>query len=484
MKKQLLLAIVILGGHVCSLWSQQANTLYFMDRVPQTNLLNPAVQISCKYYVGIPLLSSFHFNLSSTGFSYNTIYGGDKIISTSDLDNVVKKSHRVDMLSSELQINLLALGYRWSDYYFTFNVIEKAGAYASYPGSALELAWYGNSRYIGETVNLNNLRANLDYYREYSLGVSKVISDYLTFGVRAKLLFGKANVYTAKSQSSITTDAKTWNLEGKSEIEIKTSLPVDYTFDQKGFPSDISVRDVNIASFLMNGANKGFAADMGFIYSFDEKITLSGSLLDLGFIRWKTDAMQLLEQGSYTFSGFGKNTNFTDLSTYREMIDTIQNSFLGSHKSGAYFSFLAPKLYTGATYKVNNWFDAGLLLRNEIFRNKLHSSVSLLGLANVKFLSASLSWSYLNNSLANVGVGLGLIGKNLQFHIATDNAWGFYKYLDSRNFNLNFGLNLQFGCGGKASTRNGKVYRGSNGNCNTIENRVKKNRHLYRRTRK
>ena len=34
--------------------AQQANTLYLMHAVPQSNLLNPAVQIQCRYYVGIP----------------------------------------------------------------------------------------------------------------------------------------------------------------------------------------------------------------------------------------------------------------------------------------------------------------------------------------------------------------------------------------------------------------------------------------------
>ena len=37
-----------------SAYSQQSNTLYMMHDVPQSNLLNPAVQLNCKLFIGVP----------------------------------------------------------------------------------------------------------------------------------------------------------------------------------------------------------------------------------------------------------------------------------------------------------------------------------------------------------------------------------------------------------------------------------------------
>lgn len=43
--------------------AQQNNSLFFIHRIPQSNLINPAFQIDCPIYVGVPFLSSLHFNL-------------------------------------------------------------------------------------------------------------------------------------------------------------------------------------------------------------------------------------------------------------------------------------------------------------------------------------------------------------------------------------------------------------------------------------
>ena len=89
----------------------------------------------------------------------------------------------------------------------------------------------------------------------------------------------------------------------------------------------------------------------------------------------------------------------------------------------------------------------GVVNRNVIYRNKLHSSLTLSANTTVwnKF-SASLSWSYLNNTYKNVGLGLAWHGRGLQFHMVSDNVLGIIKPLDARNLNLRFGFSLMMGC--------------------------------------
>jgi ethanolamine ammonia-lyase large subunit len=72
------------------LHAQQSNTFYLMHAVPQSNLLNPAVQIQCKYFIGIPVLSSIHLNYSNTAFTYNTLAGTDSW-------NIEKTSKQINM---------------------------------------------------------------------------------------------------------------------------------------------------------------------------------------------------------------------------------------------------------------------------------------------------------------------------------------------------------------------------------------------------
>ena len=85
--------------------------------------------------------------------------------------------------------------------------------------------------------------------------------------------------------------------------------------------------------------------------------------------------------------------------------------------------------------------------RNVIHKSKLHSSLTLS--ANTTLwnkLSASLSWSYLNNTYKNVGLGLAWHSRGLQFHMVSDNVLGIIKPLDTRNLNLRFGFGVLFGC--------------------------------------
>jgi hypothetical protein len=59
---------------------------------------------------------------------------------------------------------------------------------------------------------------------------------------------------------------------------------------------------------------------------------------------------------------------------------------------------------------------------------------------------ATASWSYLNNSVANVGAGIAYIGRGVQFHVVSDNVLGFFFPFDTRTLNLRIGANLMLGC--------------------------------------
>jgi hypothetical protein len=428
---------------------QQDNILFFMQGLPQSNIVNPAVQSSCKWFIGVPILSSVHFNYSNTAFTYNQLLSVHPLHDTTEINlkYIADHAHRMDMISSEFHLNWISLGYLYKNYYFTFNISEKIDVSVFWPKELVQLIWKGNIPFIGKTAHASGTRANADYYREYAFGVSKVINNKLTLGAKAKLLFGKADVYTSKSASGLYTSSPEWNLHLNSNVTVKESLPVTIETDANGKISSITVNEINPVKFLLNPQNKGFAFDFGYIYKYDDKTTLSGSLLDLGLIRWKSDAAILTENGQFVWQGTGLNSNFNSANYASQLYDSITNAFNLSSKPGFYFSYLAPKIYIGGTYALNKKVDFGVLNRNEIFWNKMHSSLTVS--ANTyfyKFLTASAGWSYINHSVNNIGIGLGLKAPNFIFHIISDNALGFFDYKNTRNINLRFGFNFVFGC--------------------------------------
>lgn len=442
-----LLILILLVGFSPKLRSQQNNTFYLMHEVPQSNLLNPAVQINCKWYVAFPVLGSTQINYSNSTFSFNEIFATTDGSASLDIGGFYDNIKKTNLISSELHLDLISVGYRFNDYYINFNVAEKINLALTYPGSLMELAWNGNTQFLGETAEFNNLRTHSVYYREYSLGVSKVWDAYNIVGIRAKLLFGKANIYSGKSEMSLYTDPNTFNLNIEADINVNISGPITITQNSDGKINGSETGDIDIVSFLMNGKNKGFALDLGWIHKYSERITLSASVLDLGFIRWKSDVSNVQIVGSFDYAGTGLGSDFNSTDYMTELTDSVTDAFDHNVSQDAYYSWLPTQIYLGGMYQYRPKLGIGAVSRNVIYRNKLHSSLTLSANTTLwnKF-SGSLSWSYLNNTYKNVGLGLAWHSRGLQFHMVSDNVLGIIKPLDARNLNLRFGFGFLFGC--------------------------------------
>jgi hypothetical protein len=429
-----------LGVTLCG---QQGNTFYLMHRVPQSNLLNPAVQASCRWYVGIPALASVHLYYGNTAFTYNDLAGTD----TWNLEGTAKQMHRRDLYTTEAGIQLISVGYRHRMNYFTFRVTERSQVYSVVPGDMASIAVFGNGPAIGETQRFRSFRPAGYYQREYAVGFSRVLDRRLTAGIRARLVFGKASLYPGSSDLRFYTEESTFNLLLDGEYAMNSSFPLTITQDQEGNISDISVDDLNYAELLLNRGNPGVGIDLGVIYRLDQSITLSASLLDLGLVRWRTDLNTVRTRGTFDFRGVDAGTDVVSREYFDEMIDSLRNSFSEEVTQQPYVSFTPVQLFLAGTYKLRENMTLGIVNRNVVFRSKLHSSLTLSVQTELadRFL-ATASWSYLNNSLANLGAGIAYTGPGVQFHLVSDNFLGFFFPFDTRTLNLRAGINLLLGC--------------------------------------
>ncbi len=436
------MALFVAAG-IVQLRAQQANTLYLMHDVPQSNLLNPAVQLECKYYIGIPLLSSVHLSYSNTAFTYNDLAGTD----TWNTEGVLDQMHNTDLYSVEAHLHLLSLGYRRKGLYFTFNVAEKMHGFQTVPKELAEVAIHGNGPFVGETASFNAFRPGGYHVREYSLGLSRIFNQKLTAGVRARLLFGKASIYTSRSKMGMTTREDNFGLLMEGEYTINGAFPATITQDAEGNIDGIIVDEIDPYTYLMNRGNPGFALDLGAMYRFNDKITLSASLLDLGFVRWKTDLNNVEGEGTFTYNGADIESELVSSAFLTEMGDSLLNAFETTVTRDPFNSFFPTQLYLGGSYQWRENISFGVVNRNLILSSKLHSSVTLS--ARVDLLDrilATVSWSYLNNSLKNVGLGIAYHGKGFQLHAVSDNLLGFFTPFNTRTLNLRFGINLMLGC--------------------------------------
>ncbi len=438
----ILLGILILSGGE-QLQAQQSNTLYLMHAVPQANLLNPAVQIPCKYYVGVPVLSSIYANLSNTAFTYNNFASTD----TWNIERVANQMHRRDLYTGEVQSNLLAFGYRHRSLYFTFNIMENVKGYQTVPGDMAQMAVYGNGPAVGETARFDGFRPGAYHTRDYSLGLSKVIGPYFTAGIRAKLLFGKANLNSGANRVRLSTREKNFAINLEGDYTINSSFPMTIIQDDEGNITGVELHEIDPMTYMMNRGNVGFGLDFGMIYRYSEKITLSASVLDLSIVRWKTDLNNVKAEGDFVYEGADFNLEIFSGAFLNEFIDSILNSMETTTSMNPYTYFMPAQIFLAGSYQYSEKISFGLVNRNVIYRSKLHSSFTLSAQAALagKF-TGTASWSYLNNSLLNVGVGIAWHGKGIQFHAVTDNLLCVFFPFDTRTLNLRLGMNLMLGC--------------------------------------
>jgi hypothetical protein len=205
--------------------------------------------------------------------------------------------------------------------------------------------------------------------------------------------------------------------------------------------------DAPMLKHLMNRRNPGLAFDIGFIYNYTDRLTLSGSLLDIGFIYYRSNLTNYALSGNYTYNGPFGSGPITDAYLWN-VFDELNSNMTEGLAYRSYLYFLDPRLYLGASYQLNNKYYMNFLMYNHLLPGKLQSGamVSLLAKPSEKF-ETSISWSYMNRSFTNLGFGLSYGKKPLQLYFVTDNILGFILPFSTKNVNLRLGLNLHFGCG-------------------------------------
>lgn len=431
--------------------AQQNLTMYNLEAVPQRMYVNPAFMPSnSKIYIGLPILSSEYLNFSNSGFKYSDLikHRGDSLYV--DYENMLGKLSQNNYFSVAYQPDLLSFGFKVKKNYFSFNATEKVNLRFRYPKNFMEFIWKGNGGLLGEEVNLN-FGVNFSHYREYAIGFSREIDDKLTVGGKVKYLYGMENVWTERSDVSITTDPAYFAMTAKSDIKINTS----------GVDSS-STTNINVKDYLFKKKNRGLGIDLGGVYKYNDKFTFSASLIDLGFIKWKdgiTNYQSKNPDGEFTYQGMDLNELVNDDSTTNAtdvILDSLEEIFKIDEAHTNYKTNLSTQIYLGTNYSITEKSNAGILLYAQIFDKAVHPGIALSYNQKVgKWLSFSGSYSIYNRSYNNLGLGLALNGGPVQFYIVSDNVLGAIFPQNTKNLHLHFGINLMFGRKGSDKDKDG-----------------------------
>jgi hypothetical protein len=427
MKKSLFLSSCLFFMSIAA-FAQQDLTLYYMDRIPQVHTVNPGFIPESKYNIGIPALSSHYLSLSNSGFNFRAV---------EDVDRLVNRLGRRNHASVFYKPELLSFGINVKDNYFTFSVTEQVNFRFVYPKDLFLFIWEGNGGdLLGRRADMDGLAVDFNHYREYALGYARKFMDgKLSVGGRMKYLNGFLNVNTRRSQLGLYTDAETnYALTLDGAMEVNTS----------------GLENIEPSNFIFS-QNKGMAIDLGGKYIVDERLSVSASLLDLGYINWRNQTQTFRQdEFTFTYSGYDLNTLFVNqgdtTGAFSDLTDSIRNTFRVDTSTDSYTTMLSSRFMIGGLYKLNNYHSAGALLHGEIYKGAIRPALTFSMNTKVqRWLSTSLSYSMFNRSFNNVGLGLSLNLGAFQIYAVSDNILAPLMPTAARNAHFRFGFNVTAG---------------------------------------
>lgn len=425
--------------------AQYSHTIFWMQHIPQAGYANVAMQPQPKWYIGMPALSSYHLGAANTGFAYRDMVSRDQFNERVYDDNkLIRALDNQNQLDLHFSAEWLAFGFAAGPAYVSFSLTEKIGGSFSYSDDFVALMLKGNGYFADQNrpADLSGLGVNMYHYREFSAGYSRQFTDFLTAGVRAKFLFGMSNIWFEKSEFSVNTNPDSYTIRLETDFLVNTSLPFVISPIEDGI-DDI---DVDPTDYLFNLDNPGFALDLGAVYNPTNNITLAASIVDLGFIRWRSDTENIAGTGGFDFEGLDLNDFFNNGDALDALLDSLENALSYTETTNHYRTTLNPYLFIAGKYELTPAHSFGILsgvrILDDGFRHQLTISYNL---KLSHFFGASLGYTIFENNFTNLGAGFYLNAGPLQFYLASDNIFGAMQPHSMQMTNARFGFNWVFG---------------------------------------
>ncbi len=437
----LLLTICLAGGR---LFAQQDISLYTLNNVFQQSYVNPAYLPKSSVNIGLPVISSIYINASNTGFAAGRFLSpsGERKV---NIDKMIDNLSKRNLLAADFNTDLFSLGVKIKNSYVSFSVSEVFNMNFVYPKDFFVFMFKGNAddELLGKRADMNDLALNMNLYHQLALGLSVPVGEKLRVGARAKYLMGLLNITTTESKLGLTTAADNFALTLDGALALKTS----------GFGilknNGDDVSKLAQDRILKPGGNTGLALDLGLEYFLSDKITISGSMLNMGYIRWSDDVKNFENKNiNYTFDGVTIEGLASDQFSKElaSKLDTLKERVKFKESTDSYTARLNPQLILAGNLAVNDFNSVGAIIRSELIGKILRPSASFYYQFKVNhWLGATVNYSYVNKSLVNLGGGFCVKLLPFQFYIATDNFLAPIALTTAKGVQLRAGINLAFG---------------------------------------
>lgn len=459
---------------------QNMQLLYDFDELPQTLMLNPGSEVDFYKHVGIPLFSNvyFQFGASNPGVSYNSVLNGTNSFNERLTNLYAEDPSSEDVYVINQQWEVFNIGFRLNDprYYLSLGMYQEANAFGGYPEEMMDLFFKGNDQNndgIPETddpFGISELTALAELIGVWHAGVNMKVNDRLTVGGRLKLYSGVLSMQTKGNEGIYSLSQSNF---GYQHVFSGVSAGVNTSglINDDG-TSAIEGPEELFSSFFFGGGNYGLGIDLGFTLKTSDEITISGSVLDLGYVNFANEVTTYEIQEDFAiedepfFPPEGQEVDYWNelWNEYYdggllEVLDTLNTSYTQMRSVKLYGSvkktverrnrknpvFRNVRGQDPDAYKRKLETEYGLQLHSEIRPTTVLWAVT--GFYSREFtdmINAKVTYTVDRFSFYNIGVGLSARINRFNLFIAADNLLALPQVRDSNYQSVQLGMNLIF----------------------------------------
>lgn len=438
----------------CAGYAQFLRTSYFMEGTHYRQQLNPALAPG-RGYLNLPVIGTFNASVNSSTLGYQDVMdiidnseGGDFFKS----DAFINKLDNLNNLNVNLSTDILSAGWYKGKNFWSFNIGLRNDIGASIPKGMFEflremdgLSAYDNlERLSNINQKVGHQSLEINSYAEVGVGLARNITERLTVGARVKALLGVGNLKLDINNIAVNSNLSGYNTGDLNDLNGRAEIRVDATLENSSKLIELSeddgvIDEIEFGTFGLAGY--GLGIDLGASYKLMDKLTLSASLLDVGFMKWSknnTSVARATANQSYDLTNSSDRYEFVDKVASGEVLNfDMLNMTLDKSAQKDRSTSLTSTLVLGAEYELlGDLLAVGALYTGRFAKPETLNELTLS--ANIRpknNLNLALSYSLWQGS----GKTFGVAAKLGPIFVGTDYMF-FGK--DTKNLNAYIGFSL------------------------------------------
>jgi len=225
------------------------------------------------------------------------------------------------------------------------------------------------------------------------------------------------------------------------------------------------------AERVLLGGNLGLGFDAGFSYRLNPQTTITGSVLDIGFIYNSKDVWNYTLEGSTSTEGLvvylPEDINDLDNDLWQELVDDVDEALPHGENTSGYISFRPVKAYGSVRYDFGEGgntlndncgcaINTGSGSNQQFYRNSVGGQLFMM--KRPRGIQAALTGFYQRRlgrtfslkttytvdkySWSNIGLGINLQAGPINFYLLGDNLLSYQNIANSHYASLQFGFNI------------------------------------------